>query len=670
MERAVIEQLGSRGRTGSQDFARQYERMARLAELDLHGDSLEEVLQRIAEVAAELLPADRGASVLLWDARREAFTLAVSTIAGQDPRDVVARVRSEGGASRFVVEHLDQVAVHDIDHDPFGANRLNEDFGVGAYAATPIVLEGRPVGVLYALEPEPRHWSRDDLAFLRTLAERAAAAIERARLAQEAAYQRERAEVLAFVANSLIGVASLEETLQTIVDAILAGMAADAVELRLLDGQRSGLVIVGPEPIRDPRQVELLAAARARAMDARFGLVLPGEEAAAEIGAPVGSAVIAPLWSRGKTIGFLAALRGLDVEDFDGDDAALMSALANQAVVSIENARLFEETEEALMELSAVYEIVQAQNREVGLEQMLKAIAEVVASALPALRVSIGVLDDEDFEIRHVVTGGQSRGIDPSRLMELLDGIVEGGIPPTTVPVPATEDDGPRLVVPLVHRSRNVALLVAEREPEAPPFGAHETEMASVMGAQVAVAIANSLLIEETHRLALTDALTGINNRRHLFELGVRSFAAAKRYGRPLSAVMFDIDHFKQINDTYGHAVGDEVLVEVAERARRTVRDVDVLGRYGGEEFVALLPETDLERGTTAAERLRRAIGDTPIETSAGPLEVTVSAGVAQVAPDMDDLADLIDCADQALYAAKHGGRNQVRAFAEAIARP
>jgi diguanylate cyclase (GGDEF)-like protein len=161
--------------------------------------------------------------------------------------------------------------------------------------------------------------------------------------------------------------------------------------------------------------------------------------------------------------------------------------------------------------------------------------------------------------------------------------------------------------------------------------------------------------------LATTDGLTGLSNRRSLFHLAERSFAAATRYGRPLTALMFDIDHFKRVNDTYGHGVGDEVLREIARRCESGVREVDILGRYGGEEFVALLPETGLDGAMGVAERLRTSVGGTPIETSAGPIPITISAGVAALGGGCASLKDLLEQADAALYDAKHSGRNRVR---------
>jgi len=638
------------------DLARQYARMAGLAELDLHADSLEEVLRRIVDAVAELLPADRGASVLLWDRARQEFTEAASTLPDQDARRVAERIRGEDGASRFVVDHQEQVAVHDIEHDPFGANPLAIEFGIGAYAATPIVNDGVSVGVLYALATTPRHWSRDDLTFLATLAARAGAVIERTRLAEEAAYQRDRAELLSFVANALIGVADLDDVLTAIVSAVVAGIDADHVELRTGGWSDEGMtrVIVAPDRTVDAELVQALAAARARAVGAEYGQALGSAELSAEVGTAVGSGVVAPLRLRGRTIGYLTALRKAGSEDFTNEDAAMLSALASQAVVAIDNARLVEQTEEALLELSAVYEIVQAQNREIELEQMLSAIAEVVASALPASRVDIAVLGDGGFA--QIVSGGRRRAPDPVASVTAFEEALTDGVPATSRIVPI--DGGQRLVVPLRHRSRIVALALAERAGDEPPFDQRSLEMATVMGLQVAVVISNALLIEETKQLATTDSLTGVHNRRHLFELGRRVFAAAKRYDRPLAVIMFDIDHFKVVNDTYGHGVGDEVLHAVADRAGQVIRAVDILGRYGGEEFIVLLPETDEERAVRAAERIREAIGTRSIETAAGPMSVTISAGVAAFDPSMEDLNDLIEAADRAMYRAKHAGRN------------
>lgn len=168
-------------------------------------------------------------------------------------------------------------------------------------------------------------------------------------------------------------------------------------------------------------------------------------------------------------------------------------------------------------------------------------------------------------------------------------------------------------------------------------------------------------LYAQAQRAAITDPLTGIYNRRGFFELSERELQRANRFGHPLSAVMFDIDHFKRLNDAHGHAAGDQALKETAERCFRALRKVDILGRYGGEEFAALLPETDLESACQAAERLRIA-ATPPIQTGGAEIHLTVSLGVAVRNRDDDTLDILLRRADQALYEAKSAGRNCVRA--------
>lgn len=154
-----------------------------------------------------------------------------------------------------------------------------------------------------------------------------------------------------------------------------------------------------------------------------------------------------------------------------------------------------------------------------------------------------------------------------------------------------------------------------------------------------------------------TDPLTGVANRRRLDDELGRHVAQARRYDRPLSVVVLDLDRFKTINDTYGHEVGDRVLVETVERLQATIRDADLLGRWGGEELLILAPHTDHEAARSLAQRCRRAIASAPM-SDAG-VTVTASLGVATLGPD-DDVRALLRRADLAMYAAKTDGRDRV----------
>ncbi len=168
-------------------------------------------------------------------------------------------------------------------------------------------------------------------------------------------------------------------------------------------------------------------------------------------------------------------------------------------------------------------------------------------------------------------------------------------------------------------------------------------------------------LLRQLYDASVTDALTGAHNREH-FDTQLRAeLSYARRHGTDVSLVIFDADHFKKVNDTYGHQVGDSVLIRIAEAVRATVRSEDVFARYGGEEFALVLRGIDSEGAGAVADRLRERIAALNIETDRGALKVTVSAGCASLSTAEEKTPEgLIAIADRRLYAAKHAGRNRV----------
>lgn len=174
---------------------------------------------------------------------------------------------------------------------------------------------------------------------------------------------------------------------------------------------------------------------------------------------------------------------------------------------------------------------------------------------------------------------------------------------------------------------------------------------------------ANKALLEtnkELHQLSITDGLTGLLNRKHILELLDREISRSRRYGHPVSVLMLDIDHFKNINDTYGHQTGDIVMRRLADLFCETVRENDLVGRYGGEEFLILLPDSATQSGVQTAQRIRKRVQDLKIDASGENVSVTVSIGISSF-PQYGQNADAVICAaDAALYQAKSNGRNQV----------
>jgi diguanylate cyclase (GGDEF)-like protein len=170
---------------------------------------------------------------------------------------------------------------------------------------------------------------------------------------------------------------------------------------------------------------------------------------------------------------------------------------------------------------------------------------------------------------------------------------------------------------------------------------------------------------EQLEKLSMTDRLTGLLNRGTWENLIDAEYERNRRYGHPTCLVMFDIDHFKAVNDTHGHLAGDEVIKYTADVVKKSLRQSDLPGRYGGEEFGIILPETDAEGARTICERIRETIENSTVKTTAADIQYTVSIGVAPLTDVPENYMQWLQQADEALYAGKEGGRNRVVVFGE-----
>jgi diguanylate cyclase (GGDEF)-like protein len=226
-------------------------------------------------------------------------------------------------------------------------------------------------------------------------------------------------------------------------------------------------------------------------------------------------------------------------------------------------------------------------------------------------------------------------------------------------------DEGTRLkglsslrVIPLKTADGVLGTLVLGARREG-AFGREAVRQLEVIAMQAADAVLRARLFEQTERLATTDGLTGLANHRTFQARLDEHLLAAARYGKRLSLILCDIDHFKSVNDTYGHPVGDLVLKGVARALQREARATDLVARYGGEEFAVVMPETDAPGALVIAERIREKVGATVFHSELGRLRVTMSLGVATCPDDGSGKAQLVEAADGGLYHAKRHGRNR-----------
>jgi diguanylate cyclase (GGDEF)-like protein len=197
-------------------------------------------------------------------------------------------------------------------------------------------------------------------------------------------------------------------------------------------------------------------------------------------------------------------------------------------------------------------------------------------------------------------------------------------------------------------------------------FSESEIKVLTTIVGQVAIAMDNARLYAETKEMSLTDELTKVYNRRHFHKMLEMEFKRARRFARPLSLLMIDVDHFKKLNDSFGHIEGDHLLVNLAKVLSENLREVDTVARYGGEEFAVILPNTSEPDAHQVGTKLKDLVQNIALSPELRKkMKVTVSVGVSALHPESDSIEDLINHADIALYRAKSRGRNRVVVYQE-----
>lgn len=328
-----------------------------------------------------------------------------------------------------------------------------------------------------------------------------------------------------------------------------------------------------------------------------------------------------------------------------------------------------------ILQIYTLYSISKIMTATLGIDQLLHQVVEKVSQALRLNRISIMLLSDDKNEINIVAGMGipeETKNMS-LRVSECIYGfIVETGQAeiindvskhPRYVSIAGLDDNVSSMIcVPFKSRNQVIGIINAYRI-EGETFGKDDFELLTTVSSQVGIALENVMLFEKTKFLSITDGMTELYNYRYLTACLNTEVERTKRYKRPLSLIMIDVDFFKKYNDSNGHPMGDKLLVKIAGIFKNIVRKAETVARYGGEEFVIMLPETGEEMAYAMAERLRKTIEATEFdgaETQPGG-KVTVSIGVATFFEEQDkSWEDLVKRVDNALYRAKEEGRNRV----------
>jgi two-component system, cell cycle response regulator len=404
--------------------------------------------------------------------------------------------------------------------------------------------------------------------------------------------------------------------------------------------------------------------------------------------ARAGVALVAvPIIEGAHLRGILAADRDAAFTEADRD---LLADAGGQVLRVVQAEQVFRAVERAKYEHERFYQATAMLGRALTPEQVMETAFDACSAIIDYDAAAITLYDKE--RSRHRVTavriGEHGVGlVDRTQLegLEFKDNaglaamvvknrhyLPSGGEPremsaPIYTRKIKLDDAKSLLVLPLLSADEAIGTLTLLARAEK-RFGKDVREMLAVIANQVAISMQNGFLYKKMETMATTDGLTGLTNHRTFQSRFEDLLQRAQRHGHRVALLLCDVDHFKKVNDNYGHPIGDEVLRRVAKVLQEVPRKIDVPARYGGEEFVVILDNVDVVQAKAVAERIRTEIEKMVVETDRGPLSVTESIGVATFPDDGRDRATLIERADLALYHAKHTGRNRVITWAEALA--
>ncbi len=552
--------------------------------------------------------------------------------------------------------------------------------------AAPIMLRGDITGILTVEPRSPwKRFSDRDRDICKAITAQAASGLENASRYEEETRRRSEADTLYRASRELGSTLDLEQVLENACRLAARNADGTGAVVFLLD-EETGTLEPQVMVSFGARRTNFLPDSGVRLDDFEEMYGLAQRPPALMLRKPIdnqalppflrsaGSLVIAPFYMHGR-LGGLLCVTETGSRRLDEGQAAQVSLVASEVALAVINARLHQRMKNNAAQMSSLVQLANA----IGSTSDLSSIFELALGSMKNLfNCSSGLIyriDDKDETMRCVESFGYPQ--------EILNRICAVPYPRADDCWAVTEDrlicvddlsrtatpcrtlekikDGSVMCICLQAEGRTLGVLHVRSE-ETRAFREEDQQLAYAFADQVAIAIQRALLFEEINRLAITDPLTGVLNLRRMSSMLEEEIGRARRYKRPVSFLMIDVDNLKAYNDTQGHQRGDVVLSQVASIVDSGTREMDKVFRYGGDEFCVILPETDTDEALVVAEKVRRSVDEFHFagEETAGQSGITISVGVATFPKDCEGASSLVQKADLALYAAKQTGRNSV----------
>jgi diguanylate cyclase (GGDEF)-like protein len=535
------------------------------------------------------------------------------------------------------------------------------------------------IGTLSVQSTRKHAYSQTDFDTLTVIAAQAAIAVQNGRLYQASVESVRRRQALLRAAETVNSSLELSTVLNAILDSIREVIPYHLAAILLPNLKAQRLEAVGSVgDLSDQRRkrlnIPMGGGVTGRVFESGAHMVVPDVRAEKDyiMGSPRTRSEIAVPLKRGEIVVGVLNVERTEVNDFPNEDVELLSMFATQAAIAIENARLFESQRKRVQELQTLQIIV---GEMTGLHQY-DAMAAMVERGLSRLidfdECIIYMVNDESQKLEPVSISTAKKSNVPRKARRLGQGLSgwvwehkESTIFASSHSDPRASADMRALPLelcvmgsPLMHQGKVTGVVTVGKEAVG-FYDENNLRVLEIIASHAAIGFDRCRLYEELKLQAITDDLTGLNNRRYLLDRLSEEKSRALRNGHPLAALLIDADDFKSINDNYGHDAGDAALRGLADLLRRELRAEDIIARYGGEEFLVLLPEVTLEGAVAVAERLGRIIASSRLTQDARLRHIEVSIGVSLL--EKGDLTEeIITRADLAMYEAKKSGGNRV----------
>ncbi len=623
-----------------------------------------------AEGAREVLGADR-CLLFAWDGHGP----ITEVFAGGLSDEFAGFVRLHGAATigRHLAQASHPVIVGNLLADPRTGSLRDacEREGLRSGVFFPLRSQGELVGILALLDTVAREIPADALRLAEIFADQVAAAVRNATRLAQSERRRDELALLNRIMGSVSASLNLVEVFHTAAIELAAALNIPRVAIYRVEGPLLRLAAqVGASDA--PGEVPVTAGVMGRVVRTGRPEFVPNVRDDPDYilsSFEVTSMAAAPITQDGATSGVIM-VEGIGARPVTPQMFEFISAYAQQLSVNASNASFYEEQRRAHDELQVLYEAAKAVSGTLELRTVLDSLVSVTCRAFDYEEGTLFMVDAESGDLTVEAAYGFQESVLGTHFPAGA-GIV-GWVARTGTPVLVDDvrtdsryrqvDERTRseLAVPLIAEGKVLGVFNVENSRLA-AFGQRDLRLLTTLASYAVVAIQNARLYEQAQRLAITDGLTELYNHRYLHEALDRILERARRDIQPLGLIMLEIDHFKRYNDTYGHQSGDETLRTVAGLLRRGSRPSDIVARYGGDEFMVILPGATKTATLETAERLRRAVeayplilGDEVITT------VTLSVGVATFPHDGRTVDALVEAVDRAQYIAKRSGGNKV----------